>query len=419
VASLEYDVASSRYRLRFRYADRSYKRSLKTTDQREARTVASRVEETIRLLEHGRLQIPPNADPAAFILSDGKSNGKPTAPAIRTLQDLFTLYTEKLPTGTKEVSTLAGEAIHRKHLLRHLKGSSVVSSMTAGDMQAYVEKRLQDKWRGEAIRPDTIKKELTTFRLTWRWAVDQGYLNGLAPLKGVKLPKRDQKPPFMTLDEIRRIIARGGLTTPQEAELWECLFLARGEVQEVLDYVQEHAQQPFVLPMFVIAAHTGARRSEILRSQIDDIDFRSRTMLIREKKKNHDKSLTYRRIPMTKLLLDTLTQWLSQHPGGQYTICEGLHTVRGKSRAGYEGLTRSEAHDHFKRTLRGSKWEKIRGFHVFRHSFASNLAAASVDQRIIDEWMGHQTEEQRHRYRHLFPDQQRAAIDSVFGGNGK
>ena len=312
MASLEYDAASSRYRLRFRYADRAYKRSLKTTDQCEAKTVASRVEETIRLLEHGRLEIPPDADPAAFILSDGKSNGKPTTPAIRTLEDLFALYTEKLPTGAKEVSTLEGEAIHRKHLLRHLKGSSLVRSMTAGDMQTYVEKRLQDKWRGKVIRPDTIKKELTTFRLTWRWAVDQGYLNGLAPLKGIKLPKRGQKPSFMTREEIRRIIEHGGLTAVEEAELWECLFLTRGEVQEVLDYVQEHAQQPFVFPMFVIVAHTGARRSEVLRSQIDDIDFRSRTMLIREKKKNHDKSLTYRRIPMTKLLLDTLTQWLQR-----------------------------------------------------------------------------------------------------------
>ena len=110
---------------------------------------------------------------------------------------------------------------------------------------------------------------------------------------------------------------------------------------------------------------------------------------------------------------------LFERGGGQYTICQKLETVRGKRRETYVPLTRSEAHDHFKRTLRGSKWEKIKGFHVFRHSFASNLAAAGVDQRIIDEWMGHQTEEMRRRYRHLFPDQQREAINLVFGGNGK
>jgi integrase len=56
-------------------------------------------------------------------------------------------------------------------------------------------------------------------------------------------------------------------------------------------------------------------------------------------------------------------------------------------------------------------WFKI-GFHTYRHSFASNLACLGVDQRIIDEFMGHQTEEMRKRYRHLFPKQRRPAIES-------
>jgi hypothetical protein len=39
-----------------------------------------------------------------------------------------------------------------------------------------------------------------------------------------------------------------------------------------------------------------------------------------------------------------------------------------------------------------------------------------VDQRLINAWVGHQTEEMVRRYRHLIPDQQQAAIRSVFGG---
>jgi integrase len=78
-------------------------------------------------------------------------------------------------------------------------------------------------------------------------------------------------------------------------------------------------------------------------------------------------------------------------------------------------LTRNEAHDHFKRTLAGSKWEVLRGFHILRHSFISCLAAAGVDQRIIDEFVGHQTDEQRRRYRHLVPDVKQKAIAGVFG----
>jgi integrase len=42
----------------------------------------------------------------------------------------------------------------------------------------------------------------------------------------------------------------------------------------------------------------------------------------------------------------------------------------------------------------------------------TNLAARGVDQRIIDEWMGHQTEATRKRYRHLFPKDRRMEIAS-------
>jgi hypothetical protein len=38
-----------------------------------------------------------------------------------------------------------------------------------------------------------------------------------------------------------------------------------------------------------------------------------------------------------------------------------------------------------------------------------------VDQRVIDEVVGHQSEEQRRRYRHLYPAVVRGAVQRVFG----
>ena len=43
------------------------------------------------------------------------------------------------------------------------------------------------------------------------------------------------------------------------------------------------------------------------------------------------------------------------------------------------------------------------------------LRAKGVDQRIIDAWVGHLSPEMVRRYRHLLPDQQKSAIDLVFG----
>ena len=56
----------------------------------------------------------------------------------------------------------------------------------------------------------------------------------------------------------------------------------------------------------------------------------------------------------------------------------------------------------------------LRGYHTLRHSFASNLARAGVDERVVDELMGHQTEEMRRRYRHFFPEQRRDAVARLF-----
>jgi integrase len=56
----------------------------------------------------------------------------------------------------------------------------------------------------------------------------------------------------------------------------------------------------------------------------------------------------------------------------------------------------------------------LKGWHVFRHSFISALASKGVDQRIIDDLVGHQTEQQRRRKRHLYPDVKQEAVLAVF-----
>jgi integrase len=117
-----------------------------------------------------------------------------------------------------------------------------------------------------------------------------------------------------------------------------------------------------------------------------------------------------RRIDMHPELRRELLAWRQSRPKGQYGICNA-ETL--------EPLEKNRANRCFWRPLRGNawcldskrNWFKI-GFHTYRHSFASNLAAAGVDQRIIDEFMGHTTEAMRKRYRHLFPKDRRSAIES-------
>lgn len=91
---------------------------------------------------------------------------------------------------------------------------------------------------------------------------------------------------------------------------------------------------------------------------------------------------------MSPKLEKVLRQWLKQHPGGRYTFCLG-RSVRFSSKQGRDRgpLTCDEAGYHFEQVLRGTKWAKLRGWHVFRHSFCSNCAAKGVAQRRINQWV--------------------------------
>jgi integrase len=109
---------------------------------------------------------------------------------------------------------------------------------------------------------------------------------------------------------------------------------------------------------------------------------------------------------MSNELAAVLRDYLdTRHVGGRVTFAYEPDTP----------VAPNSLYETFDWFFRDGKWAVLRGYHVLRHSFASNLALKGVDQRVIDELMGHQTEEMRRRYRHLFPQQKRAALDALFG----
>ena len=193
------------------------------------------------------------------------------------------------------------------------------------------------------------------------------------------------------------------------ALMWESVFLSRADLDEILNYVRENAKQPFVYPMFVLAAHTGIRRSELLRSIKSD--FQNGRITVRERKRKKGTNST-RQIPLSTLANEAIDEWFAIHPGGRFTFCQEAAEGLGFA---VEAINVRAAHYHFKKTLRDSKWENLTGWHVLRHSFISNCACDGIDQRMIDDWVGHTTDAMRERYRHLFPNESAKALKSVFG----
>jgi integrase len=404
-----YQNVSGVWLIRFRFADVQYYRSLETKDEKTALGAKAQVEETLGLLRRGRISLPEGADSdnaGLFVLSGGKVSQRPTvvAPA-KTLKEVCDAYFAELSEGAKAASSICTEKIHTGHLIRVLKGTTPLRQIGVAELQAYVTKRSgEDGNKGKKVQPETIKKELMTFGLIWGFARARKWVEGDLDRREIRLPKSSEKPPFQTWKEIETTITRGGLTEQQIEELWDCVFLNEKEVLELLEHVKVKATDAFVYPLFAIAAFTGARRSEIIRSRVSDFNFDRKYVLIREKKRKRAVQESFRQVQLNPRLETIMQDWFAKHPGGQVTICEKPN----------QPLTRDAAHRHFAKTLTKSKWSVIRGFHVLRHSFASICAMRGVPDSIIDAWLGHQTEEMRARYRHLFPEQTATAMASLF-----
>ena len=85
-------------------------------------------------------------------------------------------------------------------------------------------------------------------------------------------------------------------------------------------------------PLVCMAAHTGARRSELARMLVTDVDFQEGTVTVREKKRVKAERST-RRAPLTPLLRRTLEEWLATHPGGPSLFCHGGEVRHSKKRS--------------------------------------------------------------------------------------
>lgn len=382
MASLE--KRKSGYRVIFMWGGKRIHRSLDTHDKAIAENHFNRLEQKLSDWKLGLLEIPPEADVATFLLSDGKRVDQPQAIQPLTLADLFDSYFSSLPDGALEENSLYTARIHRNHLQEVLGKDFPIESLTRDDLQRYIKERAKKKTRKGTVGPTTIRKELSTLGAVWSSA-DLGVFPG----RKLNFPKGHEKPPFQTWKEIEKQIAAGA-----HEELWESLFLSIPQINQALEFVKKTTPWPCMFPILAMAAYTGARRSELLRSE--RTDFTTDAVTIREKKRTKGKYTT-RTVPLAKPFRQIIHDWLADQDH-QFT---------------FGSITVDQSNHYFRMTLT-DKWSKIRGWHTFRHSFASNCAAAGVDQRMINAWMGHQTEEMMRRYQHLFPHDQQNAMDSVF-----
>lgn len=395
--------------VRFRFRQQSYKRSLKTHDRSAAQAALNLIELTLHRLLTGQLAAPHDVDVGDFIVSGGTLTASVEAPAKPapppSLRQLTVQYLANV-SSRMAPSYHASQSIHLRHLLRHLGEVADQPGDRIGlrELDGYLQSRLATR------HANTAERERITLLQFFKWTVRLGFLpqspaTGLQPIKG-----GEDRPPFRTITEINRIIERGGISDAETLDLWDCLYLAPAEIGQLLAMVRENAESDHAYLLHAIPAYTGMRRGEVLRLRWVDVDLDEGYICARSLKQSRRKRETVRRIDLHPELKAELVAWRQRRARGQFVISEKhsltMLTVDHANRAFWQPMRKTEW------CLASKKnWFKI-GFHTYRHSFASNMAAAGVDQRVIDEFMGHTTDAMRRRYRHLFPKQRRSAIES-------
>lgn len=392
---------------RFTFNGREYKRLLKTDNEVHAAAALRRIEDTIHWLTIGHKAVPGGVDAGDYIVSGGTLVTPPTVPKPRvvvTLDEAVAQYQDNLGHLAESNRSTIGTHLRNFKKVMNRKVQLPLDHINGGDLHAYLQVRLKNR------SSSTVSKERETLIQFFRWAerlefLEESPANDLIPIKSSVDPSS-----FRTVAEIQAIHARGGLSKQEAWALWDCLYLGSEEIADILALVRERGKWDVSFMLHAIPAYSGMRRGEMLRLKWPDIEFDQNSLVARSRKQSRFLEETIRHIDMHPELRSLLLEWKDKRPRGQYVICHA---------DSLEPLNPNDANKRFWQPLRHTNWclssRKNRfkiGFHTYRHSFASNLASRGVDQRIIDAWMGHQTEVMRKRYRHLFPKDRRSAIES-------
>src|SRR5262249_51410667 len=112
----------------------------------------------------------------------------------------------------------------------------------------------------------TIKKEIISLPTAWNWARRHLGLAEEFPGGGLDYAKIQEALPFMTWEEAERRIAAGD----DPEQVWDSVYLRPAEITAMLAWVKTRPVSPWLSPIFVFAAHTGAGRSETVRALPSD-----------------------------------------------------------------------------------------------------------------------------------------------------
>jgi len=287
------------------------------------------------------------------------------------------LFSELLDDATEYASEhhqLGGRKCdYRPALLKELLGSRVADTVTPKD----IDRELSRVAREREWSPASYNRFKAFVSLAFRLGIESDKV-AVNPARAVRRRREDNgRIRWLSADEETRLTAA----------------------------IQD--RYPAELPAFLLALHTGMRRSEQYRLTWDCVDFERRQITIPKTKNGAirymplDETATAALLALRDRGNDSGPVMVAAASGHGYTQGHALKTPR----EWFAAACKLAAVPDF-------TW------HCLRHSFASRLVMAGVALRSVQELMGHKTIAMTCRYAHLAPQHQLDAV-RVLDGWGK
>jgi len=169
-----------------------------------------------------------------------------------------------------------------------------------------------------------------------------------------------------------------------------------------LAMVLQIARERRIWPEVCLALSTGLRLSELIRLQWPDIDFGRRCLMVRKSKSRRPRLVPLCRCAVIALRFQRRRAGAFLHVFPARQTCPGRWWYVDRPRAINWWLRAikpiQDAVPLF-RSLPGSATG--RGWHLFRHTFASRAAQAGVSLYKLAQWLGHADIRMTERYAHL------------------
>ena len=225
----------------------------------------------------------------------------------------------------------------------------------------------------KGLSPASVKHCLVLVRQVINKAVTWGLWKGENPIKGVKMPRLNNR--------------RERFLNPEEADrLLKELAERRSELHDIS----------------LVSLHTGMRAGEILNLQWVHVNIENGLIHVAD-----SRSGRARKAYMTPTLKEMFMQRGPGQPEAYVFKSTKGEKINEVSNPFAKVVKRLGFNDGIK-----DPRQKV-CFHTLRHTFASWLALRGESILTIKELLGHQTLAMTERYSHLIPDHKRKAVEGI------